>query len=207
MEPNKATSISAVHLRQMQNISMPQHFIVEVLFVDQKHDSLSSLLYQLRNEVVLKELGVDSRGLVYLPADAFVLMGEIKSVDKQKKIVYLANQNSVAYRHLIIACGDKTHRPTALRDEDFCFGVQALVDAIKIQKNAPSTISTPLGSFSYEPLKKITNCTLIKVTVASLRASLPKNIEKVAHHTISQEDEARYSALGVSDKLLFEVQI
>jgi len=206
MEGNKPTSVSAVHLKQMQNMNMPQHFIVEVLFIDQKQDS-SSLLYQLRNEVILKDLGTDSRGLIYLPTDAFVLIGEIKSVDKQKKIIYLTNQNSVTYRHLIIACSDKTNHKGTLRDEDFCFGVQALIDAIKIQKNAPSTISTPFGNFSYEPIKKITNCTLIKVTVASLRTSLPKNIERVAHHTIPQEEENRHPSIGVSDKLLFEVQI
>ena len=67
---------------------------------------------------------------------------------------------------------------------------------------------SPLFWKDYEPARKIQNCTFLKVSVASLRTSLPKNVEKVAHDRISQEEEKSNAApLNSIDKRLFEVQL
>lgn len=201
-------SISAVHNKQAQGFSSAQHLVADIVLIDKQQDSLKPLLYQLRNEINASDLTVDSHGLVRLPHGAFTMLGEVISIDKKKKIVYLSNENSVGYRYLIIATHTKVNRTSSMREDEFCIGMHALLEGIKIQKNLPKSLVTPFGNFYYEAVRKIQNCTFLKVSVSSLRTSLPKNVEKVAQNSIPQEEEKPTSAtLNANDKRVFEVQL
>ena len=132
MEFEKAVIIG-VSPQNYQNTISSKHMVAEVVLIDKSQSALRPLLYQLKKNS-LSETSVDKAiqdgGLVSVDRDAFMMVGEVLSIDKKKKMIHLSNQNTVSYKHLIVA-----------NDEEFSHAIHALIDALKVQKKIPSLSS------------------------------------------------------------------
>lgn len=69
-----------------------------------------------------------------LSDDAFVMMGEVQKIDKEKRQIFLANGTIVCYKHLIIAAGSRHTYVGHDNVNEFRTGIQALAEAIRLRR-------------------------------------------------------------------------
>lgn len=142
----------------------PQHLESDVVLLDQAGGGIHPLLYQLRKQDIEADLSQLKRGYVGLPKGAFLLVGQVIKIDREKKLIYISSENdslsgnysehTVNYKHLIVATGI-THAPeAAAQEEDFSVALEALIEAIKVSK-AKDSVAPPTTTNSNELFKKL----------------------------------------------------
>jgi NADH:ubiquinone reductase (H+-translocating) len=110
-----------------------------IILIDRSnHHLFQPLLYQVATSVLTPgQIGSPIRGVLHKQSNATVILGEVTSVDRAKKSVYVSNglrENvPVAYDYLILATG-VTHSYFG-HDEfaSFAPGVKSLADAVAIR--------------------------------------------------------------------------
>lgn len=118
-----------------------KHFFAEVVIIANSHQSLNPLLYLLKKETIESyDLVQEPKELIAINSDAFAMAGEVHSIDKRKKIVYLSNNQSIAYNYLILATGTDqvciSSHPDGLMN-----GLQILIHALRVRKISPNFAS------------------------------------------------------------------
>lgn len=112
------------------------HLFVNTVLVD-KNQNIQPLLYELQSEQ--KDSSVNfSHGFYNLPKGQFLFIGEVQSIDKKKKMIFLSNGGTVSYKHLVSANGVKSIISEE-QDQEFSLIAKHLVDAVKIQKSIASS--------------------------------------------------------------------
>src|SRR5271168_3967206 len=112
---------------------------VNVVLIDRSnHHLFQPLLYQVATSVLTPgQIGSPIRGVLHKQSNATVILGEVTSVDRAKKAVYVSNglrENvPVAYDYLVLATG-VTHSYFG-HDEfaPFAPGLKSLADAVAIR--------------------------------------------------------------------------
>lgn len=170
----------------------------EVVLIDKTQPSLNPLLYQLKDTALPLEQQLPFLKQGFLgPQDAFVHLGDVASIDKKKKQIILNNQTIVAYNYLIIASGSKSNFSHSEHELEFCNGLQALVDAMRMRRKIGGSFGPSLTGD-----EKLTPSKLSRFFCAS------KNIEKIVIPCFTCEDNnAIHLDLGALNKRLFQVQV
>lgn len=109
---------------------------LKVLLIDRtNHHLFQPLLYQVATA------GLSPAYIAYPLRSVFrnsknieVLMGEVKKIDRTKKLVYL-DGDSYQYKYLIVAVGARHHYFGNIDWEDFAPGLKTLADAIRIREH------------------------------------------------------------------------
>jgi NADH dehydrogenase FAD-containing subunit len=103
---------------------------------------LAPLLYQLKETALplSDHIPYCRQGLPLPSQDAFVFLGDVLRIDKQKKEIHLNNKTVVAYNYLIIATGTKPSVYGGTHEAEFSAGLQALIDAVRVKKKISSLI-------------------------------------------------------------------
>jgi NADH dehydrogenase len=137
--------IIGVEFKELRASPSSQHIFAEVVLIDKTQKSLQPILYRLKKEPGSShnDLMDVKRHLTSIQRDAFMLVGDVLSIDKKKKMIYLANNNTVSYNYLIVASGPKHSFEGSNHEEEFAVGLQTLADALKIQKELPLFVLGP----------------------------------------------------------------
>ena len=135
MEFPKAVIIG-VGLTDLKIPPSAQHFFAEVVLLDKTNESVSPLLFQLKKEALYgnDDLATISKEMISMHRDAFMMVGEVVEVDKKKKTIFLSNNNTVTYTHLIVAVGTKHSFSESDYNKEFSDGLQTLIDALRVKK-------------------------------------------------------------------------
>ncbi len=183
-------NITGVHRQEMRDLNPPEHFVAHIVIMNRQHSASHSPLYHLKCEATgsgLESLKRDLSHAFYLGHFAF--LGEVETVDRSKKIIYLANGNTVAYKHLIVASGIK-HDMGA---EEFSAAIKSLVDALKVPTAFSKDLLDDMIYRSKQP--------------SSLAAKhLPsQDKDNILQERIAQESEQKSSPL--SNTRLFDIHL
>lgn len=173
----------------------------EVVFIDQTRGPMYSVLYQLRREFVSeKDFESNEPTVIQLPQGAVMMMGEVSMIDRKNKIIYLSNNNTVRYNHLVIATGIRE------KDEQFTAALHSLLEAIRIRRKLPLTISSPYGLFKPLPNEHF-NQTAINPNVGSqveAKYSLPQmKLQELINASLPKEVDKGKASLSEEERSLF----
>lgn len=142
MEPIKSFNIGTNYKERQTPLSWEVRQFAEVVFVDKTHESAAPTLYQLKEHTInLEELAQWKTNAAFFPKESFLMIGEITSIDKKRKQIFLTNQNVVGYRYLVIASG--SNPVVTVYGDEFTAGINALIDALRLKAKIPSSFANP----------------------------------------------------------------
>ena len=198
MDLSKVFIIGADYKDPKKGPQWDYRLFAEVVLIDKTHPSLKPLLYQLKDTILPLEQQLPFLKQGFLgPRDAFVHLGDVATIDKKNKQILLNNQTCVSYNYLIVASGSKSNFHNPDHEAEFCNGLQALVDAMRVRKKIGQSFGPSLTGD-----EKLTPSKLSRFFCSS------KNIEKIVVPCLSCEDNNAITFdLGSINKRLFEVQV
>lgn len=201
----KTTTIIGVSLRDLNGGQPGSQFLfAEVVLIDKTSDGITPQAYQLKKEAVAgnSDLSTLSRDVIAIHPNAFMIMGDVLSIDKKKKMIYLSNGNAVSYNHLIVASGKQNSNPSE-QCKEFADGLQALIDGLRLKKipNSVMGVTSPYSTRGQGKTPKFASIDLSEPHAA-------KHIKDLVTHRILQEGGYQFSlSLNGSDKRLYEVML
>lgn len=166
----------------------------DVVFLEGMNRGYSPLVYQLRDEAFDSDLRTLKYDLSRLDSNAFSFVGEVQGIDKKKKIIYLVNGATIAYRHLIMSSG--TNLTQAQHEREFCLALKALADALLVKK------------ISYYDTLRSLEALLNRKILSSLQITKTKakDLSHVAQDYLPQDHEANHpSSLNYSHSFSFQL--
>lgn len=183
------TVFIGVNFISQDNLMPSQHRLAEVVLIDNTNSSLKPTLYQLKKEAVeSNDLIGMPKELISIHKEAFILIGEVESIDKKKKLICLTNQHTVSYNYLILATGTEqvcisTHKEGLLN------GFYAFIDAMRIRKIS-SNFATPYSPCASAKMSRFMS---FDSNVIGISQEIQSNIfRKKAGQEISFNSPRRY---------------
>ncbi len=136
MDISKAQSISGDYRDRRSSTNWESLIFAEVVFLDKTHASAKPRLYQLKDSALSDSPPplINSNAFSF-SGEAFVLLGEMTTIDKKKKQIQLSNKNTVSYQYLVIVSGSKPI--LTFQEPEFAVGLQTLVDALRVKTKIP----------------------------------------------------------------------
>lgn len=190
-----------VDFKDIRQNHMVQHTVANIVLIDRTPPNVKPLLYILKQENSFNEHEFESikNELMNSHRDDFIHLGEVLYIDKKKKLITLDNQNTVSYTHLIMAIGNEN----ALVTNEFLAGIQTLINAIRMQKKIPNSLSNETEA---EPRKKRSTQMNSSEKKGNLQRKKIQDIE-AREHLKSMIDSSRDLSLTGTTKRLYQVQI
>lgn len=187
-----------IEFKDMRPLSSIQNISANVVLLDRTVQDAEQSLYMLKQGMVFSEQDFEAikEGNLPYDRDAFILVGQVLSVNKKLKQIILTNQNTVTYQHMIIAAGTKP----SLLSYEFLAGVQTLVDALRVRKKIPSSFAPVESTKPHEKKKTLkqnenSSSTTPKVDPDRLKKLLKAQPQKTSSH------------IAEGNTRLYEVQI
>lgn len=181
--------IVGVNAREYSSNYSSKHIFVDVVFIDKSNEILCPLLYQLKSDAMRSDKDLETfrrSGYLSLSENAFAMIGEVLTIDKKKKQIQLKNQDSVTYKHLIMATGLSHTAMGSVHDQEMSAGFHTLSEALRIQKNFDQSMNTSQTISQSEHPKKshianseqyeVVNIQELIKTLSSYDSSKPLNI-------------------------------
>ncbi|NGX57832.1 MAG: hypothetical protein K940chlam3_00728 [Chlamydiae bacterium] len=154
MDPNHGI-IMGVNLPDGFKCPGSHHDYAEIILIDKTQPGIQPVLYEIRNEALKENLFHEQKNMIDLGHGSFVMMGGCLSIDRSAKVIRFAKSEShspvqytISYKHLIIACGLRHAMGSMEQLNDFCKGLQVLVEASQIREKIPKKIVSPFGVFT-----------------------------------------------------------
>lgn len=206
MEFGKVFYVGADY-KDFKRTSSPVNMIIDIILLDKTQNALQPMLYQLKSDSFIdkNDLLAIKQNFMSLQQrdDAFFVVGEVLSVDKKNKRVYLTDQNTVTYTHLIVISGNKQTFFGSTQDAEFFAGLQTLVDALRLRSTASCALSE-----NQRRTKVPKQVKSPQVSHVDELSDPEKDIEKIAQPTLAQEQGNQSNQdLSTSNKRLYEVQV
>ena len=198
MDIIKAQSIYGGYRDRTTSPNWESLLFAEVVFLDKTQDAAKPRLYQLKDTALSDSPPplINSDAFSF-SGEAFVLLGEVDSIDKKKKHILLSNHNTVAYQYLVIVSGSKPI--FTFQEPEFGAGLQALVDALRVKSKLAASLSSPKPSISEKgPAKRIP---------AQEDTSSPLIEKFVNPNLASAGTKPRAFELNALNKRLYEIQL
>lgn len=200
------TIIVGVGIPKRMGDSSNQHFRVDIVMIA-KTEGFAPLLFRLNQSAIKDDILVTTREQVHIPQGGVVLMGQVVSHQKEKKMILMCDQNDVSrtftveYKHLIIASHSRGYLLKDGENDEFSIGLDNLVKALKIEKNMQDRFT----SRPYAPEEREL---LFKLLQKSKTIKTDQNqIEKLALDCIKTKWKDGNPNLLNIEKRLFEVQL
>jgi len=199
-------SIAPVQLQDLnQGGDDSRHTLVDVVIIDKTgRDGLNPLVYQLEEDMatLLATDVSEVDTLLRSHENPFLLMGEMVKMDRPKKKITLSNGNTIVYQYLIMVTGALVETSSGNREE-FAAGVQALLDALKLQAQVPSHFATAQSDDA-----TLTESDSRMIVVEPTAQHSICDVEQIAQESISGNEMPEGFHFSVtSGKRLFEVQV
>nr|WP_249274188.1 hypothetical protein [Parachlamydia sp. AcF125] len=176
-----------------------KYLSLEVVLIARNHQILQPLLYELKHKALIEltREGIAQHAIHEVFSEACSLLGEVASLNRQTKQVWLSNHLIVSYQHLILVTQEHSILDDITKEEEFTLALQALFSALRVQAKKTSVMKKT-GSYGSRKTKSIQ-----KTTYYSDKESLPKNLENVPF-----PKNAETGPLNLrSNKRLYELQL
>lgn len=99
------------------------------------HHLFQPLLYQVASAALSPgDIAVPIREILNQYDNITVLMGQVESIDKEKKLIFLKNGESIAFEYLVVALGARHSYFGNEQWEPFAPGLKTLEDALKLRE-------------------------------------------------------------------------
>ena len=204
MDLNNRSVIIGVNIRDIENPLSAKHLFVDVVLIDKSHEILHPLLYQLKNDALRANQDLEQlrrNGYVSLDHNSFAMVGEVLGIDKKKKQIYLKNNDTVSYKHLILATGLKQTHMGSVHDEELSVGFHTLSEALRINKNTEHLRqSIPLEHLRFNNHKPHT----LSSQGPSEEVTIQNLIKTLSSHDYSK---SLNMTLAGTNRRLYEVQL
>lgn len=204
MELSKTPSIEIDYKDRDTSLHWERFTFSEIVFIDKAHPTAPPILYQFKDsdfslndknnfwKTPLKELLKED-----ISRETFIHIGEVVSINRQKKHILLSNKNIVAYTYLIIASSNKP--VLAIQDNEFAAGVQTLSDALRVKPKIPSAFSSVF--------QEANHCTSRSKTISSIYSLLSSDIQKIQSFMLSNAYRSAELDLHMANHRLYEIQL
>ena len=203
---NRAVIIG-VNIRDLEKPVSSQHVFADVVMIDQSNGILNPLLYQLQSDAFRHTEDTSTirqHGYMPLEKGAFAMIGEVLSINKLKKLIYLTNNGTVAYKHLVVASGLKQTLLSATHDSDLAGGLHALIEALRVRNNISESLHFPDVDHLGFQKKKTPNLSQIKPS----QEIAIKNLQRlIAPYVAAKSDKSLDMALANTEKRMYQVQL
>ena len=171
-----------------------RNIYAEVVLIDRLHPDSQPALYQLNNGSAEEDLKAIKQGIISLQSDAFVMVGEVVSINKKSKTIILSNENTVTYKYLIIANAGRHQHVHG--GEEFNSSLNTLFYALLMSKKIPNSFSTT------ENKKELDSARLSQVGPQEAQAA----IEKIVNSNLSKDNTSHGAPIGGPQKIC-EIQM
>lgn len=127
--------IISTSFKELKPADASQHFFAEVVLLDKTPPGAEPSLYQVKKEQLPEEEDILAlrHGILTLQNDPFIMMGEVRSLNRKLRQITLANGNVISYRYLIINTGSR-------HDNEFAAALQTLFHALLLSKKILTTV-------------------------------------------------------------------
>jgi hypothetical protein len=194
MDFTPKASITSVNMKGLDNKINPEYLHAEIVLLDRSNEQMRPLLYQFKNDHIHKD-SFDS-----IEKNAFIIIGEVDSINKKKKEIYLTNYRTVTYKYLVAASGLRQTALGDIHDEELSAGVLALWEALRVRNNSFPPLNS---STQYEQSKKSTS--LPQVTQQQSEGA--EHVQKVATPKAFGKTSESSSSFSSSEKRVYELQL
>ncbi len=200
--------IVGINLRDLEFPKTSHHIQAEIVLIDKSSDVLQPLLYQLKTDVLNNELDtpvINNPGFLTLEKNSFLMMGEVLEINKTKKQIYLKNEDTVSYKHLIIASGLKQTASCTIHNDELASGLHALIEALRVRKNSSKALQFPdINRFDFQKNK---NPYSAKIGQKQFERAIDLNKIIKESITVSTSTNLLDNIIGSMEKRLYELQL
>lgn len=203
---NRAVIIG-VNIRNLERAVSQQHAFADVVMIDQSNGVLNPLLYQLHSAAIRHTDEASTfcqQSYMPLEKGAFAMIGEVLSIDRHKKLIYMKNNGTVAYRHLVVASGLKQTLLRATHNSDLECGLHALIEAIRVRNNIAQSLQFPAIEHLGFQKRKPSPLAQLKPSQDIVLRNLQKLIDP---YVLQGCDKSLDMALANTEKRLYQVQL
>ena len=194
MDFTPKTSITSLNMRGLNDKINSECLYAEIVLLDRSNEQMRPVLYQFRNDRIQKNA---SEGI---EKNAFILLGEVDTINRQKKEIYLSNYRTVTYKYLVAASGLRQTSLGDLHDEELSAGVLALWEALRVRDNSFPPIASSNQSEKKSPS--------LPQVVSQQHTESAEHVQKVATpQAFGQPSEAHSSSFSSSEKRVYELQL
>ncbi|CAM0117008.1 NAD(P)/FAD-dependent oxidoreductase [Rhabdochlamydiaceae symbiont of Dictyostelium giganteum] len=136
---------------------------VDILLIDKtNHHLFQPLLYQVASAALSPgEIAIPIREVLRKQSNVTVVMGNVTSIDKEKKKVHLSHQEEYSYDYLIVSPGARHSYFGHDAWEEFAPGLKTVQDALKIRESILLSFEKAECTESLEEREKYLNFIII----------------------------------------------
>jgi len=197
MDYNHPTSIIAVNLSDPKPSPSSEHISTDIVLEDVSNGILSPLLYQMHG----KGGRICDSETQTATDHTFSMIGEVLAMDTSKRLIYLKDNRTVSYKHLVVVSGLRHTVLGREHDKALFLGVLALGEALRVRKN----ISNLLPHFQCEPVE-YDSYPVEHVSKTNAENHLFfKNICQVLSPSNANQKKTLDMALGGTEKRLYQL--
>lgn len=195
MDFSPRASTVNLSVKGLDNKPVPEDLYVEIVLIDKSNELMRPVLYQFRSDLYYHNHRNHSDAI---DKNSFVLLGEVDTIDKKKKQVYLTNYRTITYRYLITASGLQQTSFGDVHDADLSAGVVALWEALRVRSNCFPPLTTEYQFDDPAP-------SLPPVTKKN--QEIEENMNKIDMSKAIASSNTKQASLSSPEKRLYELQL
>ena len=196
MDFTPKASITSVSMKGLNNKIDPEHLYAEIVLLDRSNEQMRPVLYQFRNDQIHRN------SFDQIEKNAFILLGDVDTINRQKKEIYLTNYRTVTYKYLVLASGLRQTSLGDIHDEGLSAGVLALWEALRVRNNSFPPLTSPN---QYEESKKSGS---LPQVVTQQHSQSAEHVQKIATPKVfGKTPESPSSSFSSSEKRVYELQL
>lgn len=194
MDFTAKTSITSLNMKGLNEKINAEDLYAEIVLLDRSNEQMRPVLYQFRDDRIHKN------SFDEIEKNAFILLGEVDTISRQKKEIYLTNYRTVTYKYLVAASGLRQTSLGDIHDEELSAGVLALWEALRVRNNSFPPLTS---SNQYE--KKSPS---LPQVVSQPHSESAEHVQKVATpKAFGKTSETPSSSFSSSEKRVYELQL
>lgn len=205
--------VNRVDFKNFDRENLPQHVVVNIVFVDKSHEGLFPLAYQMIHDIDYKDdylISMES-SLDRLDHSSFLALGDVEVINKNEKLISLTGGNSIRYQHLVVISHKNpsifnSHEP----HEEFAAALRTLIHAMRTKKSVPPNEITVPQPSDLELLMHL-KCGFGEIESkgeSEETSSLPQNMRRVFYTQMLNDSSLSYTVSHeATGRRLYELQL
>lgn len=181
---------------------------LEVLLIDKKnHHLFQPLLYQVASAALSPaDIATPLREILSAQKNASVIMGTVKRIEKEKRVIHLSDKSAIEYDYLVLAPGASHSYFGREEWESFAPGLKTIPDALKIRQKILVSFEKAERMESSVDAEKFLN--FVIVGGGPTGVEMAGAIAEIANHTLFKNfrhikpEKSKIFLVEASEKLL-----
>lgn len=181
---------------------------LEVLLIDKKnHHLFQPLLYQVASAALSPaDIATPLREILSTQKNTSVIMGTVKRIEKEKRVIHLSDKSAIEYDYLVLAPGASHSYFGREEWESFAPGLKTIPDALKIRQKILVSFEKAERMESSVDAEKFLN--FVIVGGGPTGVEMAGAIAEIANHTLFKNfrhikpEKSKIFLVEASEKLL-----